>query len=277
MHPNYGGGDPRIHGKMPPPLLLSLTSLAKTLKKDAGNSQASIDVFGWTPGLLLSTRNRQGPMTPIKTMARLQKILAEENVPDAVAFLLSAGGLTALNKIPEKENFRRQQASMDPKLRPINSGSLLLKNTFRGAAKSPSGYEAKLKTRPTQFGCGSKGGMETMALASSAAYQRRMVVHTDDAQNAFNAMKRSAIIQAADKLWPESLNLLNKYYGKRAPVFYTFFKGGERRLRVIWSVEGARMGCVLGSLSFDLAAEEFIYRHLKTEFPQVTHMAPPMT
>jgi hypothetical protein len=274
MHPDHGGGDPRILGGPPhPPLLISKTSLEKSLKRDAGKTQASPDVYGWSPDFFLSTRRRTGLMFPIKTFARLHKILAEDDIPQAIAFIFTAGGLTALNKIAEEENHVRRTQGLDPKLRPVNSGALFLKNVFKSALKTTSGHKSGRKLYPTQLGCGASGGMATLSLSSRAAHSKGKVIHTDDAMNAFNELKRKALILAASNIWPESRSLLNKYYGKRAPVFYTFFKDGERRLRVIWSTEGARMGCVIGSKTFCMAADWFIYRKLKQEFSKVTQLA----
>jgi hypothetical protein len=256
-----------------PDIGLSLSALETQLYRSASDRQAGIDVFGWSPGMLLSTRRFSGDLTPLKAFARLLHILGSSHVPEAVAFLLTPGACTALNKIPEEENRMRKSQNLQPKIRPINNGSLFLKNVFRACNNSTSGKQAKRSCEPVQFGTGAKGGPTTMGLAASAAYKARKVIHTDDAQNAFNALRRSALLASTKEVWPEISPICNKYYGIKSPVFYTYFKDGLQILRVIWSTEGTRMGCAYASTGFCLTMHDKVYSKLSDDFPDVAQMA----
>jgi hypothetical protein len=213
MHPDYGNDDPRPPLPDPAPDIgLSLFALETQLYRSASDRQAGIDVFGWSPGMLLSTRRFPGDLTPLKAFARLLHILGSSHVPEAVAFLLTPGACTALNKIPEEENRVRKSQNLQPKIRPINNGSLFLKNVFRACNNTPSGKLAKRRCEPVQFGTGAKGSPTTMGLAASAAYKARKVIHTDDAQNAFNALRRSSLLASTKAVWPEFSPICNLYY-----------------------------------------------------------------
>ena len=59
------------------------------------------------------------------------------------------------------------------------------------------------------------------------------------------------------------------YYGKPSIALYVFHDtDGRPHVRTILCREGTRMGCVLGSLGFDLAVDLFIYRPLTSLFGQ---------
>jgi hypothetical protein len=61
-------------------------------------------------------------------------------------------------------------------------------------------------------------------------------------------------------MWPEAGHLFNTFYGMPSPVLYKYNDDeGQACVRVIWSQEDTRMGCVLGSMGFDITMEYFVY------------------
>jgi hypothetical protein len=66
---------------------------------------------------------------------------------------------------------------------------------------------------------------------------------------------------------------MNFYYGARSVVLYTHTSTtGERVVEVIYSEEGARMGCILGSLAFGITMMP-VYETLGREFPELLSVA----
>ena len=127
---------------------------------------------------------------------------------------------------------------------------------------------------PTQYGHSNASGMDKMAHLCTAAYKAGKVVQTDDAANAFNAISRNGLREGITVRWPEAQPFFDVYYGLRSPVLYPYTdETGQPSIKVIWSTEGARMGCVLGSLDYDLAADYTIYAPLAKELPDIIQCA----
>ena len=203
--------------------------------------------------------NRQSPM---QTIGKLCAALSQtKHIPLAIAFAVTAGAVTALNKIPQTENDKLKQQGKDIKIRPIKT---VAKTTTRSEA-----CKKVIKTLlPTQYGHSNASGMDKMARLCTAAYKAGKVVQTDDAVNAFNSVSRIGLRGRITARWPEAQPFFDVYYGLRSPVLYSYTDAkGQPSIKVMWSTEGARMGCVLGSLAFDLA--DFIYYPLASEFPEV--------
>ena len=74
-----------------------------------------------------------------------------ELFPTVCSTLLSAGALTPLNKVSEEERQQREDAALPPKLRPINSGSLLAKTGLKAVFATPAAERAAEKTAPFQW------------------------------------------------------------------------------------------------------------------------------
>ena len=133
------------------------------LAKEAGDKNASCGPFGWAPSLFYFQRGLTGHKRTSSLMwqvARLQALVGSATIPNAVAFLLVTGSLTALNKEPPDIREHRRRNGEPPKLRPINSGSTLAKTALRCAVKHPSGLRAGVRLRPFQYGDGAPGGPE---------------------------------------------------------------------------------------------------------------------
>jgi len=184
-------------------------------------------------------------------------LIANAQVPDAVAFMMTAGGLTALNKVPAAEQEALTREGKDPKLRPINCGATFAKTALRCAASTPSAMSAKAEIQDIQKGLGSAAGPESVVHLARQKLREGWGAGTDDVVNAFNAMKRNEMLKRTAKRWPESTSLYHKMYGFDAPIFYIFeAPDGSKTLRIMRSSEGSRMGDVLGSISFDFGIHD---------------------
>ena len=79
------------------------------------------DMFGFTPAMMECFRGT-GEEENFETIAhyvQLTKIVAEGNVPISVAYFLTGGKLTALNKIAAALNRARIAAGLKPFVRPV--------------------------------------------------------------------------------------------------------------------------------------------------------------
>jgi hypothetical protein len=239
---------------------------AKAVVRKSKETQASIDVYGWSPDM---THDIAGdPKHPfITASASLMTLLSKGDVPLAVAFVLTAGGLSPFNKLSHEENEERIQNGLDPALRPVNNGVMITKNTTILVCGTPAAVAAKKKLSPIQLGLGTKAGPEIAAHNTQALWAQGCAISSEDGVNGFNAIKRQAVIDAVHERWPEGDTFVNTLYGHASPCFFSFSDGeGNRRIRVILSVEGTRMGCPLGSFGFDLAMAHFVYDKLFAEF-----------
>ena len=133
------------------------------------------------------------------------------------------GNLNMITKVDPAENEEALFRGETPKYRPVNAGSLLLKQALKDATKTASGKWAKTHVAPIQLGLGVKAGPERLAWLAHSAYQQGKINDTDDVVNAFNNLKRQAVLDAAFAQWPEATQLFNMYYGKPSIAIFFFF------------------------------------------------------
>ena len=76
-------------------------------------------------------------------------------------------------------------------------------------------------------------------------------MRTQDMFNGFNALSRQAVLDAVQLRCPQLTSLFNLFYTVDGACFYTV----DGVVELVWSAEGVRMGCPLGSLGFDLALQ----------------------
>ena len=88
--------------------------------------------------------------TTIAAFARLDKLVAEGRVPKGVAFILTAGNLTALNKVDAAKNDQLFCEGKSPLVRPVNGGAMILKESLQNAVQSESGKRVKAELLPIQ-------------------------------------------------------------------------------------------------------------------------------
>ena len=102
------------------------------LFKAATNDRSCIDVFGWATDYLLHVRN-----TPfLRQLARLTAILANADVPESFAIVLTCGMLLPIHKEAVDKQRERLARGERVKLRPVNIGSCILKWGFKLALGS---------------------------------------------------------------------------------------------------------------------------------------------
>ena len=240
----------------------------KQLMSRAGNTQTGIDTFGWADDMLLVLRGRQD--SPIwAALTSLMATIVEGDLPLAVRYLLTCGALTAI-KVPQEVNQARVDAGDDPKIRPVNGGMNLLKQTLRVVSQTSSAERVKKGLRPFQLGLGATAGPERMAIGARALYLSGFVLGAEDAKNAFCSLKRQEILNSTSATWPEGVEVCNTVYGLPSISFYSYSgPTGNRVISTVEAHEGTRQGCVLGSFLFDNTVHHRIYARLKELFPHV--------
>ena len=239
------------------------------------NTEQSIDVFEWHNKFYEVIKNK-GPGDPdgelLGVHAELIQILGDvEHVPDAVAYVLGAGCITPLNKIPDKQNKALANQGKDQDIRPVNNGVNILKNVGKAALASKAAKKAANKL-PNQFSSRSKG-MDMVAHIAQAGFEQGKALHKEDARNAFNEIKRSSVIEGAKAKWRSGGGLYRKYYGLRTPVFFNYKdETGKCCCDIIYSEEGVRQGCTLASFGYCLGAEVGLYEHLRHKYTEDTFL-----
>ena len=221
------------------------TKLAKDfLYRRAADDRTCIDVFGWASDFLFPVR-----ATPfLLQVARLTAKIGSGEVPDSFGVVLTAGGLLALHKLPPQEQAARERDKLDPKYRPINVGCKLLQWGFKCALYSKPAVRAAKAVQQVQMGLGVKHGVAKTHHLFTALWHERFVNLGVDFTNGFNELLRQSMLDAIQKRVPELTGIFNLYYARDSPCYFTI----DDAVHVIWSQEGSRQGCVLGSFGFDL-------------------------
>jgi hypothetical protein len=185
----------------------------------------------------------------------------DAGVSDLVAFVLSAGSIIGLNKDDAETQTKRLEQGLEPRERPINQGSLILKLAFDLALHSPAAQAAAKVLRPIQQGVGAPRGMEVIAHVCTALYDQGYAILKMDATNGFQEIKRASMHRAVLRRCPSLLSLFQKYYTKESLCFFNM----EREVRLLHASEGARISCKLSSFGFALTVQDFyetVSRHL---------------
>jgi hypothetical protein len=116
------------------------------------------------------------------------------------------------------------------------------------------------------MGLGMAGGPEIVAHLARALHKLGFFIGTQDAVNAFNAMHRQALLDVIHSKWPEAVAAFNTYYGIDSACLFTSHLDDIAKIHVFLSQQGTRMGCVLGSIGFDLVVDN-IYQQLAAKYP----------
>ena len=160
-------------------------------------------------------------------------------------------------------NRQPEEAGGEPPLvRPVNVGCCILKWALQVVAREPGTRQAAEGLGPIQRGLGQKRGVEACAHLSRALYIKGYTVALNDFKNGFNDFHRQAMMDAVQRECPACTNLMNYYYAADAACFCM----ADGRIKIIWSSQGSRMGCVLGSFGFDLTVKP-IYEQMAKDFP----------
>jgi hypothetical protein len=110
------------------------------------------------------------------------------------SLLLSGGALTPLHKLNADERREREEAHLPPKLRPINSGSLLAKTVLSAVMASPAGERAAERVAPFQLSLGTTRGVEKLIHICRAAHESKWLVGKNDYENGFNSLSRQKML-----------------------------------------------------------------------------------
>ena len=165
---------------------------------------------------------------------------------------------------PAQQDQERRALGSAPKLRPINSGTLLAKAVLHVALHSAAAVAAAEKTLPFQLSLGTSRSCEKLIHIARAAYAKGFLVGKNDFGNGFNSLSRQSMLDAHARAFPEAVELVNFFYGSRAPAFLVGPKG---EVNLIFSEEGSRQGCAAGTEAFCLALNVVVQK-LKEKYPE---------
>jgi len=256
MHPSGTGTRKRDPGV--PQLKVSAKQAQRLLFVLAGKRRAAEDCFGWSAALLYPLRGQKklGRNIPfIHQVARLVARIASAEVPDIVGQILTCGDLIALHKRSAAEQAEDTHAGIPPSIRPVNKGCNFLKWALKLAVRSPAARAAARNLEPLQSGL-AKRGPEAFCHTLRSLREQGFAILKTDFRNGFNAISRQAVLDAVQQQCPQLTALMNLFYTVDGACFFTV----ENEVRIIWSAEGVRMGCPLGSFGFDLALQAVLLR-----------------
>ena len=247
-----------------PQLQINPKDVADTLFLAAGDFSLAKDVYGWAPWLFFSCRGAKVGF--FRSFVNFVCLLANNPsfFPPICSTLLSAGALTPLNKVSDTERQRREDAALPPKLRPINSGSLLAKTVLKAVLATPAAERAAERTAPFQLSMGASRGAEKLIHICRAAYESKWLVGKNDFANGFNSMSRQKMLDSHCKLFPEGTKVFNFFYGTDSPVFLFDTNNDVITLQ---SSQGSRQGCAAGTHGFCLGLHPMLHE-LQQLFPE---------
>jgi len=159
-----------------PQLTIDPAFVASKLFRESGDQNLSKDVYGWAPWLFFARRGEKKGF--FSSLVSFVCFLANNSnlFPPVCAMLLSGGALTPLHKLGASERKLREETLLPPKLRPINSGSLLSKAVLSAVLASPAGERAAERVAPFQLSLGTSRGVEKLIHVCRAAYENRFLV-----------------------------------------------------------------------------------------------------
>ena len=172
--------------------------------------------------------------------------------------------MTPLHKLSGDERRQREDAGLPPKLRPINSGTLLAKTVLSAVLESPAATRSTEKLAPFQLAIGVSRGVEKLIHVCRAAHASGWLVGRNDFANGFNSLCRQKMLDANCAQFPESTDVFNFFYGMDSPILLF---DDNCNITVLNSSEGPRQGCAAGSHSFALTIHPLLVE-LQTKYPE---------
>ena len=146
-----------------------------------------------------------------------------------------------------------------PKLRPINSGSLIAKTVLSAVFNFPAGQRAAERVAPYQLSLGVSRGAEKLVHICRAAHENKWLVGKNDYENGFNTLSRQKMLDNHSAMFPESTNIFNFFYGVDSPVYVVDDNMDVTvEVTVLVSQEGSRQGCTAGTEGFCLGIHPVI-------------------
>jgi hypothetical protein len=221
--------------------------ISDKLFRDASDKCASKDIFGWASWLFFPWRGETGGF--FAALVRLLCLLVNhaDFFPPICAVILGTGSLTPLHKLSKLEQAQFEGSGMEPKLRPINSGTLLAKAALSTVLQTPAAERAFERIGPQQLSLGVPRGVERLIHSCRAAYDDGWLVGRNDYQNGFNTLSRQKMLDAHAAVFPEAVSVFNLLYGVDTPVVLL---GDDLKETILWSQEGPRQGCAAGTYLF---------------------------
>jgi hypothetical protein len=178
---------------------VSAAQAGSFLYMTAANDSTCVDVFGWASDFLFHVR-----ATGFKhQLARLTARVGNADVSDTVAMVLTCGWLLALHKDDLAKQAERTSKGLDPKLRPVNIGTALLKWGCKCSLRTKPAREAARAMSDIQMGLGAKRGVERTAHHLSALWRLDHALLSIDFVNGFNALLRQVMLDAVNKRCPQ--------------------------------------------------------------------------
>jgi hypothetical protein len=135
---------------------ISVKKTKKALFRCCSETWKSLDPFGWSTALLHLIRafKPEEGSSFFDLVAEFVSKLANCEIPDHVAFVVTTGSLIALNKDADAVRRKRVADGLQLRERPINQGTLFLKLAFDLALRSREAQEAAKSLEPMQQGIG---------------------------------------------------------------------------------------------------------------------------
>ena len=139
-------------------------------------------------------------------------------------------------------------SALGDKARPVACGDLLRRVIGGTFCRQHGSALAERFQALGQYGVAAPGGVEAMALRATLGYQQGCAILTFDAKNAFNSIKRRAILPALAKLIPSVVPYVLNLYARGPPQL--LFKTMTGDTEIVSSSTGVQQGCTLGPVSF---------------------------
>jgi hypothetical protein len=246
-----------------PQLTVDPAFITKKLFQDASDCNLSKDLYGWAPWLFLANRGEKKGF--FSSLTVFICFLADNPTlfPSVCSMLLSGGALTPLHKLSAIERKEREEAKLAPKLRPINSGTLIAKVVLSSVLASPAGQRAADKVAPFQLSLGTSRGVEKMIHVCRTAHESGWIIGKNDFENGFNRMSRQKMLDTHSVLFPEAVNIFNFFYGVDSPVYLI---DDDLDIITLKSQEGPRQGCSAGTEAFCLGIHP-VLSELQKKYP----------
>lgn len=240
---------------------LTTSQCSETLKRKAGNMDSPFGTYAWNAEQFNGQRSKQrknGKPTLLTTVARLEAMMANVDIPITVSYAMATNHLSELNKVNKEEQARRAEAGEGKATRPVAGGTEFLKGTMITIMQTRDAEKARKKVAPLNTACGMKNGSSTMARTAQAAYKKNLAILQNDFQNAYNTIERNTVLSGTAKHFPTVTNFINSVYGIPTMIFYTYYDEvlHEHTIQVIESQNGVKQGCVFAQLLFCLAIKD---------------------
>ncbi|CAN0328772.1 unnamed protein product, partial [Scytosiphon promiscuus] len=133
------------------------------------------------------------------------------------------------------------------KCRPVCVGMTWRRLLAAGTMRQWRPRLEEINREARQFGVGVRGGVEQVALRARVHHEARNWLILTDCSNAFNTVKRTAVLAEAATCVPALTPFIAKCYGERpAPVFFQMDSGERRKIECSSGVQqGDAMGPAL--------------------------------